>query len=74
MSADGASIVFAVPEAFLAEARYPVLVDPLVGGDFVISPDNSVGVGPPTIAAGNTSYLVAWNDFSAGAAKNWVLR
>jgi hypothetical protein len=68
LSADGRSVAFAVPGDWLDSARYPVVVDPLVGTDFLVSPDNTVGVAPPTIAPGNNSFLVVWNDYRAGAS------
>ena len=68
LAADGRSVSFAVPAKWLEAARYPVVVDPLVGGDFQISSDNPVGVTQPTVAAGNNSFLVVWNDYRAGSS------
>ncbi len=61
---------FAVSSAWLDAATYPVVVDPLVGTDFAISDstNNPVGVDQPTVCAGNNNYLVAWTDYSSGAA------
>ncbi|HEY3324630.1 MAG TPA: PKD domain-containing protein [Planctomycetota bacterium] len=64
---NGKRITFAVPAKWLDEASYPVVVDPLVGTDFQISPDNPVGVAPPLVCAGTNSFLVVWNDYGAGA-------
>jgi PKD repeat protein len=58
------TIRFAVPASWLRDAAFPIVVDPLVGGDFVVSPDNSNGVAPPAIAAGNNNYIIAWDDFT----------
>jgi PKD repeat protein len=66
LSADGKSITFSVPSEWLQEARYPVEIDPLVGADFLVSPDNGVGVAPPIVIAGNNGFLVVWNDYRAG--------
>lgn len=68
LSADHSRIAFAIPGDWLDKAKYPVLVDPLVGGDFLLSADNTVGVGAPTVVAGNTSFLVIWNDYRDGVA------
>ena len=61
---------FAVAGDWLEQAKYPVVVDPLVGTDFAVSDSttNTVGVDQPTVCAGNNNYLVAWTDYSAGAA------
>jgi PKD repeat protein len=67
LSVDGRSVGFSIPETWLREAVFPVVVDPLVGGDFVVSPDNPTGVGAPTVAAGVNNYLVVWDDFALGA-------
>ncbi|MCY3019669.1 MAG: PKD domain-containing protein [Planctomycetota bacterium] len=68
MSGD-AQITFALPERWLREARYPVVVDPLVGNNMVLSPSSTVSntVAAPTVAAGSNSFLVAWTDYGAGA-------
>jgi hypothetical protein len=59
---------FAVAKEWLDQAKYPVVVDPLVGTDFAVSDstNNQVGVDQPTVCAGNNNYLVAWTDYSAG--------
>ena len=67
LSADGRSVAFTVPEEWLREAAFPIVIDPLVGGDFVVSPDNPTGVGAPTVVAGVNNYLIAWNDYTLGA-------
>lgn len=66
LSADGSEIAFSVPAAFLDRAVYPVIVDPLVGGDFFISEDFPTLVTQPTIAASSTNFLVVWNDYRTG--------
>ena len=66
LSADGMSISYAIPGEWLERAQFPILVDPLVGSDFPLSPDQNVGVGPPTIIAGSNSFLVAWTDYRDG--------
>ena len=43
-----------------------VVVNPLVGADFNLSPDIPPRVGSPTVSAGNSSFLVVWNDYRAG--------
>ena len=65
LAADGRSLAFSVPSDWLARATYPVVVDPLIGTDVQVSPDNVAGVGPPTIAAGSNGFLVVWNDLGA---------
>jgi hypothetical protein len=65
LSADARSITFAVPENFLATACYPVEIDPLVGGEQFLNTDLPTLVGPPTIGASTTSYLVVWTDYRA---------
>ncbi|MCY3022464.1 MAG: hypothetical protein NTW87_26080, partial [Planctomycetota bacterium] len=67
LAADGRSVSFAVPGPWLEAAQYPVVVDPLVGADFPVSSENTVGVAPPLVVAGNNNFLVAWNDYRAGA-------
>ena len=46
------------------------MVDPLVGSDFAVSTSaiNAIGVEQPTVCAGNNNWLVAWNDYTAGAS------
>ncbi len=66
LDAAARTIHFAVPAAWLAGATLPVVVDPLVGLDFVVSPDNPNGVAPPTVVAGNNNYLIVWDDFTLG--------
>src|SRR5579862_7096927 len=34
--------------------------------DFQVSSSNPTGIAPPTIAASPSSFLIAWDDFSAG--------
>jgi hypothetical protein len=65
LSADGRSITFAVPEKFLQSARYPVVVDPLIGAEQFLTSNLPTQVGPPTIAASTTSYLAVWTDYRA---------
>ena len=66
LSADRRSVSFAVPAAWLRTASWPVEVDPLIGSDFQISPDNPNGVSQPAVAAGANNFLVAWDDFTSG--------
>ena len=61
---------FSIPQTWIDGAKFPVVVDPLVGTDFAVSNSltNPVGVEQPTVCAGNNNFLVAWNDFSAGVS------
>lgn len=59
-------ISFAVPQAWLEQAQFPIVVDPLVGSDFAISPNNPNGVSQSTVSAGTNNFLVAWVDYTAG--------
>jgi len=67
LGADGTYVSFAIPGDWLERAEFPIVVDPLVGTDFQISPDNPTGVSPPSICAGNNGFLVAWVDYRDGA-------
>ena len=71
LDAAAMSAHFAIPLAWLDQAQYPIVIDPLVGSDFAVSnPGNSAnnGIDQPTVCAGSTNYLVAWTDYSAGPA------
>ena len=67
------TLAFNVPADWLNAAAFPIVIDPMVGGDFVVSPDNPVGVAPPAICAGNNNYLIAWDDFTLGATAPTLL-
>jgi len=67
LAADGKALSFAIPGDWLDRAEFPIVVDPLVGTDFLVSPNNPTGIGPPTICAGNNSFLVAWTDYRDGS-------
>ena len=60
------TIRFAIPETFLNTAAFPITVDPLIGGDFFITPENATGVHAPAVVAGTNNFLVAWLDGSHG--------
>jgi PKD repeat protein len=62
------TIAFNVPGVWVQHARYPLVVDPLVGDEFVVSipQTNPNFVEQPSVCAGNGNFLIAWNDYSAG--------
>src|SRR5579862_3370404 len=63
------SIHFALAKEWLDKAKYPIVVDPLVGTDFSVvdvSAKKKNSVDQPTVCAGINNYLVAWTDYSAG--------
>ena len=69
LSADGRSIAFAVPSAWLESAIFPIEVDPLVGADFLISASGAVSVlGAPAVCAGTNNFLVVWDDLTVTGA------
>lgn len=67
LNAAGNSVRFVVPAAWLREAVLPIVVDPLVGSDFQVSPDNTVGVGAPAVIGGANNFLIIWDDYSNGS-------
>lgn len=74
---DAAAMIahFDIPQGWLDQAQYPVVIDPLVGTDFAVSNEvgNATGVDQPTVCAGNNNYLVAWTDYTAGPALPQIL-
>ena len=67
LDAEGTHVHFAVPAKWLREAVFPIVVDPLVGGDFQVSQTSPNGVGGPSVVAGTNNFLVVWDDFTNGA-------
>jgi len=68
MSYEAGDLVIRVPDAWLATATYPVLVDPLLGTS--ITADTAAADGwvyPVHTAynATNNEYLITWNEFAA---------
>jgi PKD repeat protein len=69
LSADGTSIAFAVPAAWLETAMFPIEVDPLVGADFVVSASGADSIlGGPAVCAGTNNFLVVWDDITNAGA------
>jgi hypothetical protein len=69
LGSSGAEIVFSVPERWLAQARFPVVIDPLVGSNIALAQGASQQVSTPTVAAGTNKFLVAWVDYRYGGAQ-----
>lgn len=58
----------------LADASFPVALDPLIGPELGVGQPPSLGAGgdqdTPTVAASGTGYFVAWRDFRDGTTQD----
>lgn len=74
MSARGGKLRVEVPESLLAQAQYPLAIDPLIGPEFGIDSPVTAPSGAaqsePAVASNTNLYLVAWVDDRLGSGKD----
>ena len=71
----GNQITLTVPEDWLAEALYPVVIDPLIGDDFGIAVGPASQQGPELAYNSQTNeYLAVWREYVPASPSTWNIR